>query len=82
MILIFTRLWTKATGQMLYFLPFGVFAFGTHCVFGRQLRIVFEIIVYSTSNKLEFQVQLSFRIIVDLFKYMTVLLKRFNMPQW
>jgi len=37
--------------------------------------------VYSTSNKLEFQVQLSLRIIAGLFKYVTVLPKRFNMPQ-
>jgi len=43
-VLIFTRLRTKGTGQISSFFTFGCFALGTHCVFGRQLRIAFEII--------------------------------------
>jgi len=44
MVLIFTRLRTKGTGQIPSFFPLGVFALDTHRVFRRQLRIVYEII--------------------------------------
>ena len=68
-IAIFTRLWTKATGQMFYFLPFGVFAFGAHCVFRAAIAYcLWNNKVYSTSNKLKFWIQLIFRIIAELIK--------------
>jgi len=51
--------------------------------FGGNYVLLLNNKVYSTSNKLAFQVQLSFRIIADLFKNATpiVLLKCFNNPQ-